>query len=343
VAKKADGKLRVGVIGLGWAGQAHCKGYMDCPDCELVAVCDLDRARAEKVAGEYGIEAFTDIESFLKSAGVEAVSVCLPNYLHFPGSRQVLLAGKHVFCEKPPMLNASEALKIRDLAADKDRIAMYAFVQRFSAESQFLKKIIESGEFGDIYYGKATYTRRRGIPIGAKGWFVDKSRSGGGALIDIGVHPLDRVWWLMGNPRPASVLAGSYSLFGRTIPKGVKYDVDDNTFALFRMENGSTLIVEATWAWNLPAVGGAQISGTKAGATLNPFTIYSEKNGATIATTPDIRKNQPFSEETAHFVGAVLGKHEPLSNADQGYQLMAMIDAAYKSAGSGREAKIKLK
>jgi len=137
-----------------------------------------------------------------------------------------------------------------DAAEKNERVLMYALVQRFGGNAKLLKQMIDNGELGDVYFGKAGYVRRRGIPLGREGWFVDKKRSGGGALIDIGVHALDCVWWLMGSPKPVAILGAAYSKFGHLVPENVKYDVDDATFAHIRFENGATIVLEATWALN---------------------------------------------------------------------------------------------
>ncbi|MDD9975847.1 MAG: Gfo/Idh/MocA family oxidoreductase, partial [Candidatus Poribacteria bacterium] len=191
-------KVRAAVVGLGWPGMQHLKGYTLDPRSEVIAVCDLDKARVREVAKQHKIpNTYTDHLEMLKNQDIDAVSVCLPNFLHAPISIDALNAGKHVLCEKPPARSAQEAKAMADTAAKNGKTLMYALVQRFDGSSQHLKQLVEAGELGDVYFGKAAYVRRRGVPIGKEGWFVDRERSGGGALIDIGVHALDCIWWLM--------------------------------------------------------------------------------------------------------------------------------------------------
>ena len=334
-------KIRTAIIGLGWPGMQHLKGYIACDRSEVIAVCDLDEKRCEEVVQEYSIPIFfTNHRKMLENGEIDAVSVCLPNFLHAAISIDALNAGKHVLCEKPPACTAQEAQAMADAAKKNKKKLMYAVVQRFSGSAQLLKKMIDNGELGEIYFGKAGYVRRRGIPIGREGWFVDKSKSGGGALIDIGVHALDCVWWLMGAPKPVAILGAAYSKFGHLVPKDIKYDVDDATFAQIRFENGSTIVLEATWSINLPGGGYVQVAGTKGGAQLNPLTIYTEENGEEINKTPDVPSVNSFDEETKHFVDCILDGSEPISSARQGVTLMQMLDGIYESSEKKREVQL---
>ena len=334
-------KVRAAVVGLGWPGMQHLKGYTLDPRSEVIAVCDLDKARVQEVATQHKIpNTYTDHLEMLKNQGIDAVSVCLPNFLHAPISIDALNAGKHVLCEKPPARSAQEAKAMADTAAQNGKTLMYALVQRFDGNSQHLKQLVEGGELGDLYFGKAAYVRRRGVPIGKEGWFVDKERAGGGALIDIGVHALDCIWWLMNSPRPVEVMGASYSHFGHLVPDDVKYDVDDGTFAQIRFENGATIILETTWALNLPGDNYIKISGTKAGVTLNPFTLYTEENGKEVDKPLSAPSINGFDEEVKHFVECIVDGKKPISSAEQGIMLMQMLDGIYESAEKGRSVPI---
>ena len=334
-------KVRAAVVGLGWPGMQHLKGYIADPRSEIIAVCDLDETHAAKVAAEYKIQnIYTNHLEMLKNRDIDAVSVCLPNFLHAPISIDALNAGKHVLCEKPPARSAQEAKAMADTAAENGKTLMYALVQRFGGNAQRLKQLVTAGELGDIYFGKAAYVRRRGIPIGKEGWFVDRERSGGGALIDIGVHALDCIWWLMNSPRPVEVMGAVYSHFGHLVPDDVKYDVDDGTFAQIRFENGATIILETTWALNLPGDNYIKVAGTKAGATLNPFTLYTEEDGKEVDKPLNAPRINGFDEEVKHFIGCIIDGKEPISSAEQGIMLMQMLDGIYASAENGQSIHI---
>ena len=334
-------KVGAAIVGLGWPGIQHLKGYIADPRSEVIAVCDLDKGHAQEVATEYKIpRVYTNHLEMLENSDIDAVSVCLPNFLHAPISIDALDAGKHVLCEKPPARSAQEAKAMADAAAENDKTLMYALVQRFDGSTQTLKQLVREGELGEIYFGKAGYVRRRGVPVGREGWFVDKERSGGGALIDIGVHALDCVWWLMNSPRPVEVMGASYSHFEHLVPDDVKYDVDDATFAQIRFENGATIILETTWALNLPGDNYIKIAGTKAGASLSPFTLYTEEDGQELDKSLDAPSINGFDEEVKHFVGCIVDEKVPISSAEQGIMLMQMLDGIYESARKGRSVPI---
>ena len=335
-------KLKVAIIGLGWPGREHLKGYKQCGNVEVVALCDMNAELARAQADEHGIEAvYGDHKKMLKEAGVDAVSVCLPNFLHAPISLDALRAGKHVICEKPPALSVAEARRMAAAARAGGLTLQYALSQRFVAANKLAKDYVQKGELGEIYFGRAVYHRRRGIPLGTQSWFVNKKLSGGGALIDIGVHALDAVWWLMGTPKPVSVSGNAYQKFKHVVPKGTKFDVDDSAFGLIKFDNGATLILECSWALNMPARNVLQIAGTQGGAELNPLKIYVERDGIQVDMTPEVPGVDLFADQMGHFVDCILENKTPLMSADQGVQLMQMLEAIYKSSASGREVRIK--
>ncbi len=335
-------KVGIGVIGLGWLGQEHLRHYKAIKKVKVEALCDIDAVLAQRIASENDVkEAYSDHEDLLRNEKIDAVSVCLPNYLHSPVTIDALKASKHVLCEKPPALNAREAQKMADVALGNGKILMYALMQRFRPDVQIVKDFVESGDLGKIYFARPGYVRRRDIPLGSGGWFLDKLRAGGGALIDIGVHALDRAWYMMGNPRPVSVSGSVYSEFGNTLPKKVKFDVDDSAFGLIKFENGATLYVEATWAVNYESGSFNTIAGTKGGAQLDPLVIYTERKGTLMDITPNVKDLNPFALEIEHFIDCVTKGKEPMPSAEQGIMLMRMLDGIYRSSKMGKEVKIK--
>src|SRR5206468_1065044 len=159
---------------------------------------------AERVFSDYRemLEALTELD---------AVDVCTPNYLHHEPVIAALQAGKHVIVEKPIAMNGQLGQQMVDAAKTAGKILMVAQNQRFRADAQALKRFIDAGQMGDIYYGRVQAVRRRGIP----GWgvFTQKDKQGGGPLIDIGVHMLDLCLWLMGHPKPTAASAKCYTKF----------------------------------------------------------------------------------------------------------------------------------
>ena len=188
----------------------------------------------------------------LTEQALDVVSVATPNKLHMPLTVAALEAGCHVLCEKPMALSAAEAHKMLGAAERAARRLMINFSYRFNEQSQALKERVDAGELGEIYFGRTIWHRRRGLPRFG-GWFGQKAISGGGPLIDLGVHRLDLALWLMGYPKPVWVMGGAYKPIASALAQaqGVEYDVEDLAVAMIRFENGAMLVVEASWAANV--------------------------------------------------------------------------------------------
>ncbi|MBO4548882.1 MAG: Gfo/Idh/MocA family oxidoreductase, partial [Abditibacteriota bacterium] len=185
-------KTKVAIIGVGGISEVHIAGYKANPDVELYAFCDINEKRLKEKGAKHGItRLYTDEAEMLKALPeIGAVSVCTWNAAHAPCAIMALNAGKHVLCEKPMALNAKQAEEMKAAAEKNGKVLMIGFMRRFGTNMRVLKDFVDAGDFGDIYYAKARYIRRNGAP---GGWFGDKSRSGGGPLIDLGVHIIDMV------------------------------------------------------------------------------------------------------------------------------------------------------
>src|SRR5256886_14765622 len=247
-----DKAFNLGIIGTGWPGQQHAIAARSVELAHLYACADIDNTRRAQFDQEYQPDhAFTDYHELLRDPKVDAAIICLPNFLHFPASLAALEAGKHVLCEKPPTMNAAEMKVLREEATKRNLVYFFSRQFRFTPAMRLAKALVEEGRLGKIYHAKATFVRSRGIPVGVGNWFTEKKRSGGGALIDIGVHALDSVWYLMGTPRPTSVSAQVFRNFDHLVKVSV-FDVEDAAYAFIRFENGAVVQLEASWAGNLP-------------------------------------------------------------------------------------------
>ncbi|HEX8678803.1 MAG TPA: Gfo/Idh/MocA family oxidoreductase, partial [Chthoniobacterales bacterium] len=250
--KRKTEQVNLGVIGTGWPGQQHARVMPSIAGANLHACADLDEARRSEFEKTYSpAHSFSDYHELLQDAKLHAAIICLPNFLHFPASLAALEAGKHVFCEKPPTMNAAEMKVLQQEATKRGLIYYFGRQFRFTPGMRAAKELINAGRLGTIYHAKATWVRSRGIPQGIGGWFTEKKRSGGGALIDIGVHALDSAWYLMGTPRPVSVSAQVYRNFAHLVRDPV-FDVEDAAFAFIRFANGAVVHLETSWAGNLP-------------------------------------------------------------------------------------------
>ena len=244
--------VRVGLIGLGWPGQQHARAIREIPGTQVVAVSDLSEERRRRFVQDFGTcKLYAGYQDLLSDPDIHAVIISLPNFLHYPATVCALEAGKHVMCEKPPTLDVAEMESVRALARAAGLVYAFSRQSRFSGGMLAARRLVNEGRLGKIYFARAERVRSRGIPVGLGGWFTEKDKAGGGAVIDIGVHAIDAAWYLMGCPKPITVSAQVSANFGQMIPAGVKFDVEDTGFAFIRFEGGAVLHLEVTWAANV--------------------------------------------------------------------------------------------
>ena len=342
-------KLKIGVVGAGnIAKNAHLPAYQKCYNCKPVAICDLDFERAKRVAEQYGIpEVYASAEEMIAKADIDAVDICTWNNAHAPVLIAAANAGKHVICEKPLAMNLSDALLMEKAVKENGIIFMLAVPSRFGYENMYLRDMYDNGELGEVYYAKTSYIRRRGTPLG---WFTDKKTSGGGPIIDIGVHRIDAAWYLMGTPKPTRVSANVFTKIGDYQTKGVgrwhgisapdnQFDTEDSGTGVIHFENGASMVFEASWAINAPDKSETLICGTKAGATVEPLVIYGERNQYLSDDKVTVNSsNDKFKLELEHFADCVLrGDHNTKYPIEQAVDMQRMLQAIYDSAAEGRE------
>lgn len=257
--------IRVGVIGVGSIAEiAHLPNYRKNDQVVLAAVADFNEQRAQSVANKFGVAAaYTDVEQMLANENIDAVSICTPNTSHVPLALTAIRHGVDVLLEKPLSTDYSEAKALVAEAEKANRICMIGMPHRFRNQARALKHLVDAGELGDIYYVKAKILRRRGTPTG---WFTDRSKSGGGSLMDIGVHALDLAWWITGMQKPAKIsgqlvqgigkyntlMTGRWKSADAANQDNSVFDVEDFSTAYIRFENGMVLSLEVSWALNGP-------------------------------------------------------------------------------------------
>lgn len=348
-------RLNVAVIGLGM-GRHHLKDYCANPRARAVALCDVDTSRLAQFAAECKIPqecCFTDHRAMLARAGaleLDAASVALPNAFHAPVTIDCLRAGLHVLCEKPMAMNVRQAQAMLAAARRARRRLMINFSYRFMPQTRSLKSLVDTGAIGDVYYGRTAWYRRRGLP-GFGGWFGQKKLSGGGPIIDLGVHRIDMAMWLMGSPRPVSVSASTYNVIGARIAKELKkeFDVEDIGGALIRFDNGATLIAEASWAGFTQKREEmiTQLLGTRGGILHSNVNetyefearVFTEHDGALWEAKLQ-QGLAPCPTAYQEFVDACLDGRESLAPGEHGLAVQQILDAIYKSAATGREVRI---
>lgn len=349
-------KWRVGIIGIGGIFKgSHIWEYLEDERLEVVALCDIIEERATEIRDKYFPNAavYTDFRELLKDETIDSVDICTPNYLHSIIAVAAFEAGKHVFCEKPDAINVEEVLKMNRAAEKAGKTLMIMRNNRFSPASQYAKKYIESGAMGDIYCGRCGWQRRRGIP-GKGGWFTTKTQSGGGPLIDLGVHMIDLAIWLMGSPKPVTVTGSTYckfadsdtsdsvnSDFGDKVSGGT-FDVEDLAMGTIRFDNGAQLQIEFSWASNIKQENRfVELRGTKSGLTWRDgdVEVFTEMHGQGCDIHPS--NLQPEKKEHVlnliNFYDVVIDGKEPVFKPQQGIDMIKILCAIYKSAETGRE------
>ncbi|MBO5274821.1 MAG: Gfo/Idh/MocA family oxidoreductase [Clostridia bacterium] len=349
-------KIKVGIIGCGGISHSHMAGYKALPDrVDVAAVCDIDEAKVKAYAERYNVPHwYTDAREMLANETLDAVSVCTWNSAHCPMTVLALEAGVNVLCEKPMAMNQEEAQLMLDTAKRCGKLLQIGFVRRFGNDAEIVKKFIDAGDMGDLYYAKATYLRRNGCP---GGWFGDKAYSGGGPLIDLGVHVMDLVRYLGGCPNPISAYGVTFNNLGNDRASGEKgyvstsvgkyeHNVEDMASAMIRFDNGLVLSVEASFNLNIKSdTGTIELFGTKSGAKLDPgIQFFTDMNGMFVDVTPSgntaLSFNGLFEREIAHYVDCVQNGTPCRAPAEDGVMLMKMIDAIYASAECGHEVVI---
>lgn len=350
-------KIKIGIIGTGNISRAHIKSYLKNPNVELYAFCDIHEGRLYEAGKEFGIERlYTNLDEMLALPELDAVSVTTWNSEHAPCTIKALNAGKHVLCEKPMATTVEDAIAMKEAAERNGKLLMIGFVRRFGNDMKLIRDFKDKEYFGEIYYSKATYVRRNGNPMG---WFGDKSRSGGGPLIDLGVHVIDFVRYVLGNPKPVSVYGATFKKLGaRTnikTPKGyVSFsatkddicDVEDLASAMVRFDNGAVLQIEASFSLNTTSnKGEIELFGTKAGVKLGKtLTFATETNdylsNVEICQDASIDFDGIFKGEINHFVDCIMNGTRCQNPAEDGIEIMKILAAIYQSAETGHEVVI---
>lgn len=345
--------IGIGIIGSGGiARYAHLPGYKGAADLgvQVVACADVSEETARKTAAEFDIpHVYTDYREMLQRDDIHAVSVCTPNYLHMQPTIDALEAGKHVLCEKPLAMNAQEGQAMVDAARRTGKKFQVGFQTRFNPAAQALKRFVDAGEMGDVYFARAQAIRRRGIP----GWgvFTQKDKQGGGPLIDIGVHILDLTLWLMGHPKPTYCSGQTYAKFGPR--EGVVgllgqwdpkiFSVEDFAVGLVRFEGGATLVLESAFCANQEQreVFNTELFGTEGGASYNPCKMFFERHQTLIDASPAFLPTvKPHEEEVKAFCRAIVEDTPVPVPGEQALMTTQIIDAIYRSTEEGREVPV---
>lgn len=348
---------RVAIIGAGTITQrVHIPVFQKQAETTVVAVCDVNQARAQAVAEDTGVaNVYGDYETLLAEQQPNIVVVATPNVFHKPMAVAALEAGAHVLCEKPVALTYDDAQAMFAIAAARNRVLTVGTHFRFTAPMQAAKMHASHGFFGRIYAARTVWQRRSGIP-GYGSWFTNCDLAGGGALLDIGVHTLDRALYIMDYPKPKRVTGAMFAEFG---PRGLglggwgadisqssanaRFDVDDLAWAQVVFENGAVLQFQVAWAAHYPEIFTTELFGTEGGARIGGWDsveLYTMLNGmeVKIDTQPPAQKGGSYDQLIANFVRRLNGdENADIVTPEQALVHVQIIDAITRSAAEGRE------
>ena len=327
--------IRVAMVGYGYIAHYHARAVRAAPGMTLVGVLGRDPGKRAEFAELYGLKkGYAHVEQLAGDAEVDAVVIAWPNALHAPVATAMMRAGKHVLVEKPMAMNAAEARTMADVAARTGRQLMVGHMWRFDREALYLRDVVASGALGDIVKTKG-YGVHQGW--GPTGWFTDPALAGGGALIDMGVHALDTVRFLLGDPDPIRVYAHISTRHG-------DYAVDDEGVLVVEWSGGTTSIIESGW-WHAHMDGveaSTQLFGTRGYARLFP-TTYTTGSGEDVRTeTPEFPARADhcdqhiYDGQVAEFGARILDGAPVVPGPEHGHVIMAICDAAYRSSQEGQ-------
>ena len=368
---KTGRKLKIGIIGTGGIAHAHMSAYKTFPNVEIVALADIVPGRAQSFAKEFGLENVNFYENDRAlidgEKDLDGVSICTYNCEHAKPAIYALEHGVNVLLEKPFTVTLDEAAEVMRAEKKSGKILTIGFQPRFDENMKMIKKIVESGELGRIYYIQTGGGRRRGIPANdSKTSFIRKDTAGIGALADIGCYSLDMVLNAIGYPKPLTVTGFKSDFFGKN-PETYKYTcndpqrladefgVDDFAGAFIRLEGGIILDFRIAWAMNINTPGDTIILGTEGGlripstdcwngTTGGPMTIYKNVAGQQTETViPLVHDNNPlnlFDRKIRSFLDAVkTGGKAPVPSSQILYN-QAIIDGIAKSYAAGKEVEL---
>jgi len=354
----SHGSLRVGVVGLGYAGTTHLESFAAIPGVEVVALAGKETDRLAALGAAHGIpHLFEDWRDLVEVDRLDVVSIASPNARHNDIAIAALERGRHVFCEKPMAITAAGAREMVRASHAGNRVLEVAFNHRRRADVQWARRYIEETGLGRVYHSRASWKRRSGIP-GLASWFTSAAMAGGGALIDLGPHVLDSLLFLLGEPRVVAVSAVAHGELGRAgygamdrreqMAGTGAFEVEDLVSALLRLEDGSSVALEISWAGH--TVDDEDISiellGVEAGIRLfvprykgeDTLRVYREAGGAPVTIAPAVRV--PGGEHPlviAEFVEVVRSGDWAGHHGDYALHRTEIVDACYRSAAEGRE------
>lgn len=341
-------EIKIGVIGTGMIGLEHIRGFRVIPRCTIEAIADSDEGRLAKATSEFNIpNAFKNYKEMLAIEEIDGVVICTPPNTHEEVALAALAAGKHVLCEKPMTIHSSSAVKMVKRAKKAKRIlASCSGRYRFSPSVQKAKELIDAGELGDIYHITVSGISRRNRPgidfHPTAAWCLDKSKSGGGVMLDWGIYDLNVLYSLIDNLAIERVDGFCYRGLETPLPENIVFDVEEHGAAILRCKNGLTIFWERSWAAHMNSSTRIRIYGSRAGIAFDPlawtqdifFQIYEDRSGkpVTIAPATTFEKWSAALSVAQDFTDAILKERAPKTSGEEEIKVLKVIEALYRSA-----------
>ena len=333
-------KARIGIVGLGSVAQTiHLPILSKFSDVEIVAVCDVDRAKAQFVADKFKVHRYyNNFEKMLTvEKDLDGIDICTPTMLHKDMAIAAMEEKNNVLIEKPLARMAKEAEEITASAKKNHRSLMVGMNNRFRPDVMILKSFIENKALGKLFYAKAGWFKKFNSE---SAWLTKKKQSGGGVVLDLGIVMFDLAFWMLGYPEVKEVMAANYSHHTK--------DVEDSSIIFLKMKNDSTLTIEASWSFESTSdFFYCDCFGTEGSGSLNPFRIIKRMHGnlvnvapASIETSQSLYRKS-YENELKHWVGSLRGLHTIISSGDEAVHRMKIMDAIYRSAKRDKAVEIK--
>ena len=346
------------IIGCGLIAESkHIPGITNNPDARITALCDIIPERAERLKAQFGLTdaaVYSDYREMLKDPDIDIVHIATPNPTHCEITVAAFEAGKHVLTEKPLGLNREECEKMIAAAQKAGKKFTVGFNWRYRPEAQYLKRVMERGDLGEVYFAKAHATRYRAVPYWGQ---LINGNNGGGVIIDGAPHAIDLVLWLLDNYDVLSVKAHCYNKMKGKSEYNIwgpwpeeEFRVEDSGFAMITMKNGVTIMLEAAWLINMLSDDNkATLCGTEGGADMfgeKGVRLNGVKYGKPYVLEPSLEDaGAPFAiqtlcpefTESRVWLDAIKNDTEVYVKPEQAMVVSQILDAVYRSSETGKE------
>ncbi len=331
-------KVKIGVIGLGGVAQLiHLPNLSKMQNVDLCSVAEINKNRLQTIAEKFNVKnRYVNYKDLLEKCDVDAVIIATPTSTHTEIAIDCLNAGKDVLVEKPLAKTYAETKKIVDAAKKSKRKLMVGMNLRYRPDTMLLRSFINSNEIGEPFYVKCGWIRKQSS---SEKWFTKKEESGGGVIIDLGIHVLDLALWLLDFPEISSVSSQNFHHFTK--------NVEDTSISCIKCLNSAVINMEVSWS--LPVEKDnffLEVYGTKGSFSINPFKLYKKVENDYINLTPtqvdspQVLFKKSYLNELKSFIGAIKGLNPVFSPGEEALHRMKIIETMYQSAEKKHEIKL---